>query len=68
MSEYLVQYIQRHQIDPLVSKTDEFRNSREAQQDFVDKKYRGKLVLIPAAVAALAQEEPYVGRGSTGRR
>lgn len=68
MSENLVQYIQRHQIDPLVSKTDELRNSREAQQDFIDKRYPGKLVLIPAAVAALAQEEPYVGRGSTGRR
>ena len=45
--ESLVSYIEKGQVKPLVSKTYPLQDIVEAQQDFIDKKYPGKLVLIP---------------------
>lgn len=45
----LIGYIERNEIAPVVSKTYELKNIREAQQDFMDKTYPGKLVLFPPA-------------------
>src|SRR5690606_15507710 len=46
----LVQYIERNEIAPLVSKTYALQDMRNAQQDFIAKKYPGKLVVIPPPV------------------
>ena len=45
--ENLVQYIERNEIQPLVSATYPLKDIVKAQQDFLDKQYVGKLVLIP---------------------
>lgn len=46
----LVSYIERDEIAPVVSKSYALKDIRTAQQDFMDKKYPGKLVLVPPAV------------------
>lgn len=46
----LVQYIEHNEIAPLVSKTYALQDMRNAQQDFIAKKYPGKLVVIPPPV------------------
>lgn len=46
----LISYIEAGEITPIVSKTYPLRNIAEAQQDFLDKTYPGKLVLIPPAI------------------
>lgn len=46
----LVDYVERNEIAPLVSQTYALDEIHTAQQDFVDKKYPGKLVLIPPEV------------------
>jgi NADPH:quinone reductase-like Zn-dependent oxidoreductase len=43
----LVGYIERGEIRPLVAKTYPLRDIGEAQQDFLAKRFTGKLVLIP---------------------
>ena len=43
----LVSYIERGEIKPLVSKTYPLSEIAQAQTDFLDKKFTGKLVLIP---------------------
>lgn len=45
--ENLVGYIERGEIAPVVSKTYPLSKIHEAQADFIDKLYPGKLVLIP---------------------
>jgi NADPH:quinone reductase-like Zn-dependent oxidoreductase len=45
--ENLVQYIERGEVRPLVAKTFALAEIAEAQQVFLDKKFTGKLVLIP---------------------
>lgn len=47
--ENLVGYIERGEIRPLVSRTYPLADIVQAQQDFMDKKSVGKLVLLPAA-------------------
>ncbi|MDH3631089.1 MAG: alcohol dehydrogenase family protein [Gammaproteobacteria bacterium] len=47
--ENLVGYIERGEIRPLVAKTFPLAEIAEAQQVFLDKKFTGKLVLIPPA-------------------
>jgi len=47
----LISYIERHEIKPLVSKTYPLSDIAQAQTDFLDKKFTGKLVLIPPAVS-----------------
>ncbi len=47
--ENLVGYIERGEIRPLVSRTYPLADIVQAQQDFMDKKFVGKLVLLPAA-------------------
>lgn len=44
--ENLVRYIEAGDIQPLVSKTYPLSDIRQAQQDFMDKRFIGKLVLI----------------------
>ncbi len=46
--ENLVSYIERGEIRPLVAKTYPLADMAQAQEDFLTKKYVGKLVLIPA--------------------
>ena len=46
----LVSYIERGEIKPLVSKTYPLAEIRQAQTDFLAKKFTGKLVLIPPTV------------------
>lgn len=48
----LIDYVERNEIAPLVSQTYPLHDIRLAQQDFLDKKYPGKLVLLPPPVAA----------------
>ena len=43
----LIGYIERNEINPLVSKTYPLKDIITAQKDFVSKKYVGKLVLLP---------------------
>jgi len=43
----LVSYIERGEIQPVVSRTYEFRAIADAQRDFLAKRHFGKLVLIP---------------------
>lgn len=45
----LISYIERNEIAPLVSRSYPLAQIRAAQQDFIDKKYAGKLVLVPPA-------------------
>ncbi len=47
--ENLVGYIERGEIRPLVAKTFPLAEIAAAQQVFLDKKFTGKLVLIPPA-------------------
>ena len=47
----LVSYIEKGEIKPLLSKAYPLQDIVTAQQDFLDKKYIGKLVLIPPAIA-----------------
>ena len=47
----LISYIERGEIKPLVSKTYPLFDIGKAQTDFLDKKFTGKLVLIPPAVS-----------------
>ncbi|HIW47325.1 MAG TPA: alcohol dehydrogenase family protein [Candidatus Yaniella excrementigallinarum] len=46
----LVGYVERNEIKPLVSQTYELEDIQKAQQDFIDKIYPGKLVLLPPPV------------------
>ena len=46
----LVSYIERNEIKPLVSKTYPLAEIGQAQTDFLEKKFTGKLVLIPPTV------------------
>ena len=48
--ENLVSYVDRGEIKPMVSKTYPLSDIHEAQEDFIAKKFTGKLVLIPPAV------------------
>ena len=43
----LIGYIERNEIRPLVAKTYPLEDIKKAQEDFLSKKYTGKLVLIP---------------------
>ncbi|SFG39506.1 alcohol dehydrogenase family protein [Neptunomonas qingdaonensis] len=45
--ENLIQYIERGEIKPLIAKTYPLQQISEAQQDFMAKKFIGKLVLLP---------------------
>ena len=47
----LVLYIERSEIKPLVSKTYPLSEIAQAQTDFLEKKFTGKLVLVPPAVS-----------------
>ncbi|WP_421858257.1 alcohol dehydrogenase family protein [Oricola sp.] len=47
----LVGYIERNEIRPVVSRVYPFSQIREAQADFIAKRYPGKLVLVPDARA-----------------
>lgn len=49
--ENLIRYIEADEIRPLVSKTYPLAEIRAAQEDFLAKKYAGKLVLLPPADA-----------------
>ncbi len=51
--ENLVRYIEAGEIVPMVAKTYPLADIAEAQQDFVNKTYAGKLVLIPPAVGGV---------------
>lgn len=46
--EDLISYIEAGEIKPLITKTYALRDIVAAQQDFIDKKYVGKLVLVPS--------------------
>jgi len=43
----LIGYIERNEIRPLVAKTYPLQDIKKAQEDFLSKKYTGKLVLMP---------------------
>ena len=45
--ENLISYIEKGEIQPFVSQSYPLKEIVQAQQDFIDKKYPGKLVLIP---------------------
>lgn len=47
--ENLICYIERGEIRPVIASTYPLRDIARAQQDFLDKKFTGKLVLIPPA-------------------
>lgn len=47
--ENLISYIERNEIRPVVAKTYPLRDIAKAQEDFLSKRYMGKLVLIPPA-------------------
>ena len=47
----LIGYVERGEIRPLLSKTYPLTQIHQAQQDFLEKKFMGKLVLIPPGVA-----------------
>lgn len=47
--ENLISYVERDEIRPIVAKTYPLKDIAKAQQDFVSKRYMGKLVLIPPA-------------------
>lgn len=48
--ENLVGYIERNEIRPFISKVYDLKDIARAQEDFLSKKYMGKLVLIPPTV------------------
>ncbi len=48
--ENLISYIERGEIKPVVAKTYPLEDIAIAQQDFLDKQFTGKLVLIPPAI------------------
>ncbi|MFJ4264803.1 alcohol dehydrogenase family protein [Paenarthrobacter nicotinovorans] len=50
--ENLVGYINNGQIRPLVSKTYPLNEVHRAQEDFISKRFAGKLVLVPPAVGS----------------
>lgn len=52
--ENLVRYIEDSEIQPVVSKLYPFSAIAEAQTDFIEKRYPGKLVLVPDAKFAAA--------------
>ena len=43
----LIEYIEQNKIKPLVSKTYPLKDIKKAQEDFLEKKFTGKLVLKP---------------------
>ena len=43
----LIEYIEQNKIKPLVSKTYPLKDIKKAQEDFLEKKFIGKLVLKP---------------------
>ena len=43
--ENLIEYIERNEIRPLVAKTYALRNVVQAQKDFMDKRFSGKLAI-----------------------
>lgn len=45
--ENLVEYIERREIRPVVSRTYPLKEIAQAQAEFLAKKYPGKLMLIP---------------------
>ena len=45
--ENLIRYIEQNQIRPLVSKIYQLSDIKQAQQDFLEKGFVGKLVLTP---------------------
>jgi NADPH:quinone reductase-like Zn-dependent oxidoreductase len=47
--ENLISYIERGEIRPLVAKTYPLKDIAQAQEDFLSKRFTGKLVLIPPA-------------------
>jgi NADPH:quinone reductase-like Zn-dependent oxidoreductase len=49
--ENLVSYVERGEIRPLVARTYPLADIVEAQQDFLSKRYTGKLVLVPPAAS-----------------
>ena len=48
--ENLVSYVEHDEIRPLVSKTYPLSDIHKAQEDFIAKKFTGKLVLLPPPV------------------
>ncbi|KAH9892095.1 hypothetical protein F4778DRAFT_324022 [Xylariomycetidae sp. FL2044] len=52
----LVGYVDRGEVRPLVSKTFPLADIRLAQQEFMDKKFVGKLVLVPPEVEGMEEE------------
>ena len=52
--ENLVSYIERGEIRPVVSKVYGFSQVAEAQTDFIEKRYPGKLVMVPDRLAEAA--------------
>ena len=47
LSRNLIEYIEQNKIKPLVSKTYLLKNIKRTQEDFIAKKFTGKLVLTP---------------------
>ena len=45
--ENLIAYIERGEIRPLVARTYPLQDIRQAQEDFLAKRFTGKLVLVP---------------------
>ena len=45
----LITYIERGEIRPVVAKTYPLKDIAKAQEDFMSKRYMGKLVVIPPA-------------------
>ena len=43
----LINYVEQNKIRPLVAKTYPLEQIKQAQEDFLEKKFIGKLVLIP---------------------
>jgi NADPH:quinone reductase-like Zn-dependent oxidoreductase len=52
----LVSYIERNEIKPLLAKTFALEDIVRAQQEFTEKKYVGKFVLIPPAMTAAQRQ------------
>ncbi|WP_273488207.1 alcohol dehydrogenase family protein [Ancrocorticia populi] len=50
--ENVIRYVNHGEVKPLVSKTYPLSDIRTAQQDFISKKYPGKLVLIPPTLGS----------------
>ena len=48
--ENLIQYVERGEVRPVVSRTYALADIRRAQEDFLTKKHVGKLVLIPPSL------------------